>query len=255
MGNLIVDIVPYFNDNYCYLVHDDETGATALFDCGDANPVERRLKEKGWNLSMVLATHFHPDHAGGINNLIQAFPGAKVVKPAGETRLSMPGTEVGDRAEITFGNKTIQAISVPAHTRYCTSYYLEGSLFVGDTLFSAGCGRLFEGQPADLENALAKLSSYPDNTKIYHGHEYTLSNLIFAKTVEPDNQDIVDFHKQVHNMLGRGEYTTPTTLEREKKINPFLRVDQPSIVESIDPQGKLNRTERLGLIRRQKDNF
>ena len=255
MDDFIVDVVPYFNDNYCYLIHDPESENTALIDCGDAKPVAHRLKEMGWKLTMVLATHFHFDHAGGIDDIKQIYPEAEVIKPAGEDRLAMPGTEVEDGQLIDFGNKKIKIISVPAHTQYCTSYYLDGCLFVGDTMFSAGCGRLFEGQASDLENAFAKLSAYPDNTKIYHGHEYTLSNLEFAKTIEPSNQSIIEYVEQVKEILNKGGYSTPTTLAREKNINPFLRVDQHSIIEVIDPTGKLSRTERLGIIRSKKDNF
>jgi|SaaInl7_200m_RNA_FD_contig_41_933387_length_1568_multi_12_in_0_out_0_2 hydroxyacylglutathione hydrolase len=255
MDNLKVDIVPYFNDNYCYLLHDASTGNTALFDCGDAQPVKKRLNEKGWNLTMICTTHFHADHAGGVNELQQAFPDARLVKPAGESRLPAAGLEVSDGQQFDFGKHKILALSVPAHTRYCTSYYIDGCLFVGDTLFSGGCGRLFEGQAGDLEKALAKLTSYPDETQVFHGHEYTLSNLEFARTVEPDNQSLTDYIEQVKELRKKGGYTTPTTVGHEKMINPFLRVDQKSIIANIDPGSRYNRTERLGLIRSQKDAF
>ena len=255
MDNLKVDIVPYFSDNYCYLIHDSSTGITALIDCGDAKPVEKRLKENGWNLTMICTTHFHPDHAGGVNELQQLYPNALLVKPAGEGRLPMAGLEVSDGQQFDFGNQKIVAISVPAHTRYCTSYYIEECLFVGDTMFSGGCGRLFEGQADDLERALAKLCEYPDETQVFHGHEYTLANLEFARTIEPDNQSVTDYINQVKELRNKGGYTTPTTIGREKMINPFLRVDKKSVIASVDPEGRYSRTERLGMIRSKKDAF
>lgn len=255
MNHLIIEVIPYSADNYSYLIHDKKSGRTALVDCGDANPVLDYLQEKGWNLDLVLITHAHHDHAGDAQEISKSYPQATIIKPAGEKRLTMAGRQVKNGDLISFGDHQIEAVGVAAHTRYCTSYHIEGNLFVGDALFSAGCGRLFEGQASDLERVLDKFLSFPDQTKIYVGHEYTLSNLKFASVIEPHNSDIKSYIETAREKLNKGEYTTPTTIAWEKKVNPFLRLDCEEVIHALDQKQLLSRTERVGLLRSKKDSF
>ena len=255
MENLQIEIVRYFDDNYSYLIRCNQSNKTALVDCGDAGPILDYLEKKTWNLDYAFVTHAHYDHAGDISGLLKSFPEATFVKPAGETRLTIPGIEVGDGDIVCFGEHTIKAISVPAHTRYCTCYFIEGNLFVGDALFSAGCGRLFEGQASDLEKAMDKLASFPDDTNVFVGHEYTLANLRFAISMEPANHDSKEYLQESLNKLDKTGITTPTTIGKEKSINPFLRIDQKSIIQNLDPNHSMTRTRRIELLRSKKDSF
>ena len=255
MKNLEISIIPYYDDNFAYLIHENASGKTALVDCGEAEPIIERINEKKWGLDYILATHFHFDHVGEIDAVKTMFPQAQVVKPVGESRLAAEGIEVGDGDRVAFGSTEITAVSLPAHTMHCTGFLVEGNLFVGDALFSAGCGRLFEGVPADLECAMDKIASYPDETRIYFGHEYTQSNIRFAQSIEPENAELKAYQNRVDDIIKSGRFSTPTTVFLEKQINPFLRVDQPDVVRAVDPEGKLNRTERLGALRSRKDSF
>ncbi len=255
MSRLKVEIIPYFDDNFSYLFYYNEDGPKALVDCGDAGPVLDFLERKNWTLDYVLATHSHYDHAADIPALSKEFPGLKVIKPKGEDRISTPAIEVSDGDTIKFDEGEIKVVAVPAHTNFCVSYYISDSVFVGDSLFSGGCGRLFEGQAEDLVTAMDRLRSLPGQTQIYFGHEYTLSNLKFAKSIEPSNQDLLDYIDRAGSMLSNGEHTTPSTVALEKLINPFFRIDEASVIQTIDPNGELSRTNRMAALRKQKDNF
>jgi len=255
MEELIVETVPYSADNYCYLIHHTPSKMTALVDCGDAEAVVRHLEGRGWSLDMILLAHHHYDHTAGTARLIDSRPDVTVYKPEGEERIEIPALTVSDGEEIPFGPLTIEAIRLPAHTLCCTSYYVEGHLFVSDTLFSAGWGRLFEGTSADLERATEIIAALPPETLVYFGHEYTLANLDFALTVEPENRDIIEYQRRCRAMRGRGLYTTPTTIAQELKVNPFLRIDHRDVIAFVDPEGRYSRTERIGLLRSAKDRF
>ncbi|MBU2512869.1 hydroxyacylglutathione hydrolase [bacterium] len=256
MTRIEIDVIPYFDDNFSYLIHQSgSSGATALVDCGDAGPVLSFLENNNINLNYILATHSHYDHAGDISSLVNQFPNATVIKPKGEKRIDVAGKEVSDGETIPFGDLIIEVLAVPAHTNYCLSYKIEDCIFVGDALFSAGCGRMFEGQPADLERAMDKLSSLPGKTKVYFGHEYTKANLKFALSIEPDNQKTKDYMTEVEEKVKSGMFSTPSTIALEKEINPFFRIDQDSVIKSIDPSKSLSRTERMAALRHRKDNF
>ncbi len=255
MKTIQIEVIPYFDDNYSYLIHCEKTGKNALVDCGDSSRVLDYLEKEQLKLDYVLATHAHYDHAGDIPELIKYFPNMTVVKPVGESRLTMHGMEVGDGDTIDFGEDRIEVISVAAHTKHCTSFSIQGCLFVGDALFSGGCGRLFEGQPSDLEKVMDRLSAYPDDTDVYVGHEYTVSNLKFACSIEPDNMEMKAYLQESIDKVSKGQYTTPTTIGLEKKINPFFRIDEESVIASIDPDRSLSRTKRMGVLRSKKDNF
>lgn len=255
MKQMEIEIVPYFDDNFAYLIHDPASGKTALIDCGESEPVLRRLKQRGWKLDLMMATHFHFDHAGELGTLKKRYPEATVVKPAGESRLSVEGTEVGEGDSIPFAETEFRVFSLPAHTMYCTAYLIDGDLFVGDALFSVGCGRLFEGGPAELEASMDKICSFPEETRVFFGHEYTQANIRFAKTIEPENTDLQNYSREVDQWLEAGRFSTPTTVALEKKVNPFLRIDQPEVIQSVDPSGHMSRTDRLGALRAGKDRF
>ncbi len=255
MNTLLIETVPYFSDNYAYLIHDASTGKTALVDCGEAEPVLKQLVRNNWSLDTILMTHHHDDHIGGISRLNDAFPNVTLYCASGRGRAGASFVEVNDGDTIHLGSLKIEAVRTPAHTQDSTCFYLPGHLFVSDTLFSAGCGRLFEGTAADLELAMDRLATFPPETLIYFGHEYTISNLRFALSVEPDNQDIHDYMSYCHEKRNAGSYTTPTTVEQELKVNPFLRIDQEDVVRFVDPGGSYSRKERVGLLRKAKDNF
>ena len=255
MTSLSIFTIPYFDDNFSYFISQGENKPTALVDCGDAGPVLDFLERKNLNLDYILATHSHYDHAGDISSLLEVFPKAIVLKPKGETRISVPAQEVSEGDKVEFGDLTINIISVPAHTNYCISYLIEQNLFVGDALFSAGCGRMFEGKPADLERAMDKLSVLSAETKIYFGHEYTLSNLKFALSVEPDNLETKKYQEECTQKIANRQHTTPSTIALEKRINPFFRIDQSSLVRVIDSLNTMTRTERMAALRQKKDQF
>lgn len=254
MGSLTISVIPYFDDNFSYLIQ-EENGLSAVVDCGDSNPIIDFLNSNSLNLDFILATHSHYDHAGDISSLMKEYPNAKLIKPKGESRIKESGLEVTNGETIDFGSTKIAAISVPAHTNYCLSYLIEDNVFVGDALFSGGCGRLFEGDPGNLESAMDKLSALSENTKVYFGHEYTLSNLKFALSIEPSNPDLLNYYEEVNAKANRKEFTTPSTIGLEKKINPFFRVDKTDVIKVIDPNEAMSRTDRMGMLRKLKDNF
>jgi len=250
-----IEIVPYFDDNFAYLIHCSNSGKTALVDCGDFEPVRQRLQEKKWSLDMILLTHSHYDHAGDVQSAVDQWPEVKIVKPADDSRIKVDGLEAHDGDQFELGEIKIKAISVPAHTKFCTSYHVDNRVFCGDALFSAGCGRLFEGTAADLEKSMDRFLQCNEDTLFYVGHEYTLSNIEFAASIEPDNKDILNYKADVKNKIDSGGFSTPTTISTEKKVNPFFRIDCESVIQNIDPENGLGRTERMGLLRNKKDNF
>ena len=249
-----VHAIPYASDNYAYVLRNETANQTAIFDCGSAEPVLSFLSKKNWELNYIFATHFHGDHTSGIDELVENFPNAQTIKPAQENRLKNYTRELDDLEYISFGDHKIQAIRVPAHTQHCTSYYIKPFLFVGDSLFSAGCGRLFEGDGRDLLRIMDRYSGFPDNTQVFFGHEYTLSNVKFAKTVESNNPDLSAYYQKLTEP-SEILRTTPTTIAFEKKINPFLRIDQPEIIKKIDLGGNRQRYERIAVLRDLKDRF
>ncbi len=251
----VVEIVPYHRDNYAYLLHCPQSRSTALFDCGDAAPVLERLRKRNWDLTHIFATHYHSDHTLGISELLARYPNSRFFKPAGESRLDHTSRELKDGDRIPLGDRSVRAIGVPAHTRSCTSYLIEDCLFVGDALFSAGCGRLFEGSAGDLMAAMDRFDSLPDDTKVYPGHEYTESNLKFALFVEKESREIREYLDTVADKRARGEFTVPTTIGREKRINPFLRIDRESVWRRVDSGGEMDRIRRIAALRRLKDGF
>jgi len=215
--------VPAFSDNYLWLVHDKESGGTAVVDPGDSAPVLAEAKRRGWTISEVWNTHWHGDHTGG-NLAIKSATGARISGPRNE---NIPGRDValGEGSEVLLGKHVGKIIEVPGHTlgHVALLFDKERVAFVGDTLFAMGCGRLFEGSPEQMYRSLQRLAGLPADTKLYCAHEYTLANARFAAHVEPGNQAIKDRLASVARLRDAGAITVPTTVGEERETNPFVR--------------------------------
>lgn len=253
---LAIEIVPCLSDNYAYLVHDPRDGLCAVVDPSEPDPVRRALSAKGWKLTHILNTHHHLDHTGGNVPLKEEF-GAEIVGPA-KDRQRIPGIDTGvnENAPWRFGSHTARILEIPAHTRAHIAFAFEDDLavFTGDTLFSMGCGRLFEGTPQMMWDSLSKLMRLDERMRIYCGHEYTASNGRFALTLEPDNSDLDARMKEVAALRAKNLPTIPSSLAVEKKTNPFLRPDSPAIRKSLGME-RGSTVEAFGEIRRRKDVF
>ena len=251
---LTVKSIPAFKDNYIWLIQNPDNHCVVV-DPGDATPVLEAIEKDNLILDAILITHHHYDHVDGISELKRHFPATKVVGPNDEP---IPGitrpVEDGDQVDI-FGER-FMVLSVPGHTLGHVAYVGDEKLFCGDTLFSAGCGRIFEGTPAQMFNSLQKIASLPDETNIYCAHEYTAGNLAFALVAEQDNAHLQRYRDQVNRLRANGQSTLPTTLSNEKLINPFLRCDQPSIKRSVADKAYDNSDiETFAALRRWKDEF
>ena len=215
--------VPAFSDNYLWLVHDEASGETAVVDPGDAAPVLAEAERRGWTIGQVWNTHWHPDHTGG-NLAIRQATGALVSGPGTET---IPGLDksLTEGAEVRLGKYVGRIIEVPGHTagHIAILFDEERVAFVGDTLFAMGCGRLFEGTPAQMYRSLQRLAALPDEMKLYCAHEYTLSNARFAVHAEPANAAIQARLAEVAALRDAGKMTVPTTVAQERETNPFVR--------------------------------
>jgi hydroxyacylglutathione hydrolase len=244
------------SDNYGVLVHDPETGATASIDAPEAAPVEAALKAAGWKLTDILVTHHHADHTDGIKALKDKFK-CRVVAPAGEAaKIPAVDETVREGDTVKVGSLAANVIETPGHTLGHIAYWFHADqlAFVGDTLFSIGCGRVIEGTPAQMWASLKKLRDLPNDTEIYCGHEYTLANIKFARTIEPDNPMLAARESQARKQIEEGEPTIPTTIGDEKLANPFLRADLPDLAADIGMAGK-PAVEVFTEIRARKNKF
>lgn len=215
--------LPALSDNYIWLLA--ESGRAWVVDPGESTPVTAFLAAQQLQLAGILVTHHHGDHVGGIAALLQTFPGIPVYGPAHSPAASLITQPLHDGDTLTLGQATFGVIGIPGHTLDHIAFYCatQALLFCGDTLFSAGCGRVFEGTYAQMHASLMKLATLPDDTRVCCAHEYTLSNLKFAHAVEPDNNAVVEFTAHCEQKRALGEPTLPSSIGQEKNINPFLR--------------------------------
>jgi hydroxyacylglutathione hydrolase len=234
MGSLMnLSALPAFNDNYIWMLHDGSRAV--VVDPGDASVVQQALQAHSLNLSAILLTHHHADHTGGVDELRKAT-GCQVIGPAFET-MPEPLQRVSGGEKVQALGFEFTVMDVPGHTAGHIAYYCEAFegrplLFCGDTLFSGGCGRLFEGTPAQMLASLDSLAALPGNTRVCCTHEYTLSNLRFARTVEPDNAPLAAYEQQCIALRASGQPTLPSSIALELQINPFLRSREPSVVRA-----------------------
>ena len=216
--------VAALNDNYIWMLRDPASGTVAVVDPGQDAPALDAANERGWRISQILTTHWHPDHTGG-NSAIKAATGATITAPAEAERLSVVDRIVAEGDRVSVGEIEAMVWDIPAHTAGHIAFYFEEAkmIFVGDTLFAMGCGRLFEGTPEQMFANMARFASLPDDVRIYCGHEYTLANARFAAHVDPGNKAVAERLVTVAAMRERGEVTLPTTIGEERATNPFMR--------------------------------
>jgi len=234
--------IPARQDNYIWMAHDDLSGETVVIDPADAAPVLAEADKRGWKIGQIWNTHWHGDHIGG-NAGIKAATGCTITGPAAEAaKIPTLDRLVGEGDRVTIGAVEAEVLEVPAHTAGHIAYYLPqaGIAFVGDTLFAMGCGRLFEGTPAQMFANMQRLAALPPETIVYCAHEYTQSNGRYALRAEPDNQAVIDRMREVDALRARGEPTVPTTIALERATNPFMRAAG---------------VEQLAQRRAEKDNF
>lgn len=253
-----IHIVPCLSDNYAYiLVH---AGAAVVVDPSEAAPVQQALAELGVSLVGLWATHHHHDHVGGIAELVRENAGLEVIGSAYDAdRKRVPGQtrSVGEGEPIWFGSHRVRVMEVPGHTLGAVAFLVDGALFSGDTLFGAGCGRLFEGTPATMLASLSALRALPGETKLYCGHEYTQKNVAFAKTIEPTNTDVMKRLERVAAARSAGKPSIPSTIEEECLTNPLLRWDAPRVIEKARALGATNTEPEavFAAVRSARDHF
>jgi hydroxyacylglutathione hydrolase len=255
---LQVTSVQAFTDNYIWLIHSprDQRQVVAV-DPGDAAPVHQALAHLHLQLSGILLTHHHRDHVGGVVDLLRQSS-VPVFGPANE---SLPGNPIRVHSEqqAVFDSLGLKfdVLDVPGHTAGHVAYWGHGALFCGDTMFSAGCGRLFEGTAEQMLSSLAQFAALPQETQVYCGHEYTVSNLRFALAVEPDNEESARYLEECSRKRARNEATLPSDIRRERNVNPFLRCHQHTVKQAAEARAgrELNPIEVFGVVREWKDGF
>jgi hydroxyacylglutathione hydrolase len=257
-SEIIVHLVPLpaLADNYIWLLHDDE-GMAIVVDPGDADVVQQALATRQLTLQGILLTHHHPDHIGGVAEL-RRHHAVPVYAPV-DDRIDVANRRVadGERIDIAAPRTAFEVIAVPGHTRSHVAYLGDGLLFCGDTLFSMGCGRLFEGTPAQMLASLDRLEALPDATRVCGGHEYTQTNGRFASTVEPHNPQLQARMDEVTALRAQGQPTLPVALAFERATNPFLRVDSADVAQWCSRHGAAgdDRVARFAALRSAKDDF
>jgi len=243
-------------DNFGVLLHDPQSGATAAIDAPEAAPIEAALKKTGWRLTDILVTHHHADHTAGIGEL-KARHHCRVTAPRREAqRIADVDATVAENDGVKVGTLEGRVLDTPGHTAGHISYFFPADklAFVGDTLFSIGCGRVIEGDAQMMWNSLLKLRALPDDTRFYCGHEYTAANVRFAKTIEPNNKALAARAQEVAKLRADGKPTIPATIGAEKAANPFLRADDPELAKSLALSGA-PAWKVFGEIRERKNRF
>ena len=249
---------PCLNDNYGFLVHDSDTGATTSIDTPEAEAINAALAEKGWTLTAIWNTHHHYDHAGG-NESLKAQWNCEIVGAALDAE-RIPGIDrtVSEGDVVSLGNANATVLEVPGHTSGHIAFHFaeDQVVFVGDTLFALGCGRLFEGTPEQMWSSLQKLTAMPAHTTVYCAHEYTQANAAFALSVEPDNEALVARAQKIDELRAQGLPTVPTTIGEEMASNPFVRPASTHLREVLGmADGNTDDVAVFAETRRRKDNF
>jgi hydroxyacylglutathione hydrolase len=259
---MLVTPIACLKDNYAYLVRDEKTKVAAVVDPSEAEPVLRAVEAQGVKVVAILNTHHHADHVGGNEELARRTGNPAIYGHASD-RGRIPGqTElVEDGQVIEVAGLRARVLHIPGHTLGAVAYFFDGpdaAVFTGDTLFAAGCGRLFEGTAAQMYEALnVKLAALPDHTRVYCGHEYTANNLRFAGSIEPGNAAVRDKAARVADQRARNEPTVPSTLAEERQTNPFMRCQSPEIIQSVSSRlgGDTTPASVLAAVRAAKDAF
>ena len=256
MSRLAIQQIPLLQDNYSYLIHDPVDQVTAIIDPAVTDPVLRALTERGWSLDYIVNTHHHHDHTGG-NLDLKRMTGCKIVGPRHDAD-RIPGIDLGvsDGDTIRVGSAVGEVIAVDGHTHGHLAFWFRESraLFCGDTLFSLGCGRLFEGEPEEMWDSLKRLRALPDETLVLCGHEYSQANAHFALSIDPDNPDLLARAQEIDNKRAKGVSTVPSTIATERLANPFLRADTESIAQAVGMKGAPP-AQVFAEIRHRKDSF
>lgn len=253
-----VQITPIkaFNDNYIWCIHN--TQHSLVVDPGDAAPVVAHLQQQQLSLQGILITHHHWDHTDGIEQLLAIYPDIPVFGPHNHITTITHRLCEGEQLHLPSLDIAMQVLAVPGHTLDHIAYYGDIGLFCGDTLFSAGCGRLFEGSPAQMLDAMDKFKQLPDQTKVYCTHEYTLANLAFAQAVEPQNLNVQQYSQWVRQQRENSAATLPSQIGQEKAINPFMRTDNAQVKMAIERHCQQSLSDEVAVftqLRRWKDNF
>jgi hydroxyacylglutathione hydrolase len=251
-----IHLFPCLKDNFGVLLHDPDTGKTASIDAPEAAAVEAALKHKGWTLTDILVTHHHADHTGGIPALKDHY-NCRVVAPKAEAaKIPKVDETVKEGSKVSIGSLAANVIDTPGHTSGHISYWFHADklAFVGDTLFSIGCGRVIEGTMDQMWRSLLKLRDLPDDTSFYCGHEYTQANIKFARTIEPNNAALAARETEANGQRAKGAPTIPTTIGAEKKENCFLRADVPEVAAALGMSGQ-PAEKVFAEIRERKNKF
>ena len=244
---------PCLSDNYGFLLHDSDSGETAAIDTPDGAEYLKQAEAKGWRITHIWNTHWHPDHAGGNKAIVEAT-GAKVVAPQEVDKLSPIDRVVAHSDTVTLGRHQAQVIDVSGHTNGHIAFHLpaDGIAFVGDSVFALGCGRMFEGEPEQFWSALERIKALPPETTLYCAHEYTAANAKFALHADPDNEALQAYSDEIDAKRAKDEPTVPTVLSRELETNPFLRADAP---EMQARWGGESPADTFAKLRAAKDDF
>ncbi|TMV85042.1 hydroxyacylglutathione hydrolase [Thioclava sp. BHET1] len=248
--------IPCLTDNYAWILHDAETGATAVVDVPEAGPILAALETRGWQLSEILITHHHDDHIMGVPEL-RAATGAKVTGAKADShRLPPLDRAVSEGDSLSICGEPVQIFDVSGHTIGHIAFYFpqSGAVFTADSLMGLGCGRLFEGTPQMMWTSLGKLMALPPETLVCSGHEYSASNAKFALTIEPDNAALISRSERIAAARSKGAATVPVTLQEELETNPFLRASKPGVKAALGLSGASD-AEVFAEIRRRKDVF
>jgi len=251
-GPMHVITVPCYTDNYAYLVTEEGSGHCVVVDAPEAPPIEAALAQYGLTLDAIWLTHHHFDHVTGVAELAKTRPGLEVLGGAYDMehgRIAGQTRALTDGETFRYAGHEVRILEVPGHTLGAIAYVVDGDVFTGDTLFLAGCGRVFEGTMEMMSQSLGRFRDLPSETRIYCGHEYTLSNLRFALSVEPGRAELATALERAQGKRDAGEFTVPGRLEDELRQNPFLRFDDPALMGALTP------VESFSKLRQAKDSF